>query len=521
MTVATWEPVRRADIRPEYERARRALKSELAALAPREAAARVTALAAMLDQRVESVKVGLLAASLAWNDDYEALVAWISAEHRELCAMAQATTARASERDGEVGTLLMPAAALHHWGEATKWDLRRGTRDLQPIHSLLAAALPEGGERRPVRMMAAGRERNVTLESLYVRALLLDRFAGGSLTRSQLEILDAWLWEWTPALRLSRQAPEGPAFHVDLLSNGALRQGAGASGPGILFLPVQALVECRRHVVARLHRGQLVPQNGCAAEMRLEEHVAVLEQTARAFEAAGGSQTRAERRQEAKLRVETWVGLEEIVAVATNPRAAAGPADDPSRRYLWLNDASGTGFGFEALTSDAEGIEVGDLLGWRKSPDEPVSIGRVARRMPGSSAGQVYFGVELLSADARALMLVEVICDRTLPDRPFIYVAGDQESGRRDACLLPEGKYRASTVFHARVAERTFLLRIGRPSQRGRGWVLASFEVVVPEFTPVERLPEDASWRGVQVPADEVDALDEALAREVGARLLD
>ena len=69
--------------------------------------------------------------------------------------------------------------------------------------------------------------------------------------------------------------------------------------------------------------------------------------------------------------------------------------------------------------------------------------------------------------------------------------------------------------------ERTFLLRVGRPSQRGRGWVLASFEVVVPEFTPVARLPEDASWRGFQVPEEEVDALDEALSREVGARLLD
>jgi predicted dehydrogenase len=53
----------------------------------------------------------------------------------------------------------------------------------------------------PGTLMADGRGRTVTVEKLYLRALLIDRFATGSLTRQQVEIVDAWLWHWEAALK--------------------------------------------------------------------------------------------------------------------------------------------------------------------------------------------------------------------------------------------------------------------------------------------------------------------------------
>jgi len=539
--------VTRADIRAEYERARRALKSELPGLTQDEAASRLGQLAATLDQGVARIKGELLATSLCWNEDHQALVGWLCAEHEHLFSMAHGLAqARPAACDDEVLTLRVPAAALYHWGEAVKWSTRRERQDYQPLHAVMSAALRHGSQRQPVRMVADGRGRTVTLEALYFRALLLDRFAGGSLTRPQLEILDAWLWEWVPALNARREAPDARCFRADLDSNTGLREGAAAEGANALYLPLQPLIGRRRDVIAHLHQGRLVPEHGCASEMRLEEHVAVLEQVGRAFEAAAsGREFRAERRPGAGLRIEVWVGIQEILSRGLAPRrtdgatkvgeevlaaiAASNPmnssfmlADDPSRRYLWLTDVSESGFGFEALGSDAIGIAVGDLLGWRKAPGEPCAIGRVARRMPGSSSNQVYFGVQLLTAAARAVKLVEIAGERELAEEMHIYVPGDDDSGRRDAFLVTESRHRESTVYRARIEDHAFHLKLDRLRQRGRGWVLCGFEVEALTVAAPPVLQDAVELPHFRLPGegDDDGGLEHALSREVSSRLL-
>ena len=539
--------ITRADIRAEYERARRALKSELARLGQDETGSRLGQLAAMLDQGVARIKGDLLATSLCWNEEHQSLVAWLCAEHEHLFSMAHALAgARPAPWHDDVLTLRVPAAALYHWGEAVKWSPRRERQDYHPLHALMSAAMRDGCQRQPVRLVTDGRGRTVTLEALYFRALLLDRFAGGSLTRPQLEILDAWLWEWVPVLNARRDAPDGGCFRTDLDSNTGLRDGAAAEGGNALYLPLQPLIARRRDVIAHLHRGRLVPEHGCASEMRLEEHVAVLDQLGRALEAvASGRESRAERRPGAGLRIEVWVGIQEILSRGLAPRrtdgasrvgeevlaaiAASNPmhsslvlADDPSRRYLWLTDVSESGFGFEALGSDAIGIDVGDILGWRKAPGEPCAIGRVARRMPGSTPNQVYFGVQLLTSAAQAVKLVEIAGERELNEEVQVYVRGDDDSGRRDAFLVSESRHRENAVYRARIGDRAFHLKLDRLRQRGRGWVLAGFEVEALTVAAPPVLHDAIELPRFRLPGeDEGDAgFEDALSREVSSRLL-
>src|SRR3954466_5522887 len=111
----------RPEVRAEYERARRTLKSELCPLPLDAAAARVAQLAATLDQAVARIKGELLASSLCWNETHQALVAWLSDEHEHLFDMAHAvvaaSAASAGKSDDEMTLLRLPAAALYHWGE--------------------------------------------------------------------------------------------------------------------------------------------------------------------------------------------------------------------------------------------------------------------------------------------------------------------------------------------------------------------------------------------------------------------
>lgn len=544
MNVSVSRELTRPEIRTEYENARRALKNDLARLQLDEAANRVAQLAGKLDQGVARIKGELLATSLAWNETHQSLVGWLCTEHEQLFDMARTIiAARPEQCEDETLLLRMPAAALYHWGEAQKWAMRRERQDYQPLHALINDAIARDRQRQPVRVVADGRGRTVTLESLYFRALLLDRFAGGSLTRPQLEILDSWLWEWVPVLNGRREAPEGKCFRTDLDTSNGLREGAGPAGAQSLYLPLLPLIARRREVITHLHRGRIVPEHGCAADMRIEEHVAVLDQLGRAFDGlSGGAENRAQRKPGAGQRIEVWVGLAQILAHGLTPRptdgaykigeevraavAAGSPAqasmalaEDPSRRYLWLTDVSESGYGFEALGTDAIGIDVGDIVGWRKGPGEGCSIGRVARRMRGSSPGQVYLGVQLLTAAAQAVKLVEMAGEREISEEMYVFVPGGDDSGRRDAFLMTESRHRDSTTYRTRVDDRAFVLRMNRVRQRGRGWVLAGFEVEIVTCAPLAPLEASVELPRFRLPEDD-DVIEDPYMNEVGARLL-
>jgi hypothetical protein len=565
---AVGRELQRPDIRAEFERSRRALRAALGEWTADAATVRLVELGAGLDAGVARVKRELLATSLCMNDEHHALGEWICGENEKLAEIAFKLL------DGSCGTVTEPAlvlnasaAALFHWGEAMKWSTCRERHNYQPLHGVISEAMRAERHRHPLRLVCDGRGRTVTLEALYFRALMLDRFGGGSLTRQQMEVLDAWLWEWSPALSGTPQYPGGKVFRVDLDGSAGLREGKRAGEGESLYLQLEPLEAHRRQVIEELHRGRIVPAHGCAADMRVEEHVAVIDQLQRAFESCGeDAARRAERLSGAGTRLEVWLGLAEILSRGVSPptvettgawkvtedvraaiasgnknHPALGIVDDPSKRYLWLVDVSESGYGFEALGRDAVGIEVGDLIGWRKAKGEPCTIGKVVRRVPGASPGQVFLGVQRLTDAAQPLRLVEEVGERELSENTFVFVAGIDESGRHDAFLLPENLQRDNAAFRARAGNDLYKLRFNRVRNKGRGWVLAGFEIVMAEApqaplsfgsTQPQDLPsleftlEDLSPSApppvprFELTLAEDDEYDRAFTREVGSRLL-
>jgi hypothetical protein len=529
----------RPEGRADFERARRELRAALPNLGAGEGAERLLELAATLDAGVARCKRELVGSSLCWNDDNRAVIAWVGRQHRALLEMG-VRLAEALRREPGVPLDLerVAAACLHAWGEVRKWTLARERPDYRQLHDLLLLGASTERRRAAFAWVVDGRAQQACLESLYFRALLLDRFASGSLTGAQLELLDAWLWEWSAVLEGHREPPPGPYLRVDVDLDAGLRNGARTGEGASLYLALGPLEAERRKLVRSMHRGRMVPTHGCAAELRIEEHVALLDHLKGAFrEPVDEARQRAPRQPAAGTRVEVWVGLQEILArgmsvgietgrwrtldlqdaaIAEQSRARFA---DASRRYLWLVDASASGLGFEALETDAGGIEAGDLVGWRRTLGGPVVLGQVVRRMPGAHGGQVFLGVRLLSEAAQPLTLSQDL-GREADDATYLFVPGDDNCGRHDAFLVPEGRFDLRASYHTRIGASAFTLQLNRVRGRGRGWILAGFEVLPAGGGALDaaRAPE-LTLEPQAAPADD-EPTSHAWDHELSARLL-
>jgi hypothetical protein len=526
----------RADGRAEFERVRRDLKN---GTLDETAGERIIELGAVLDAGVARIKRELLGSALCWNEDSQQQGQWIYQQHRGVVELALRVV-EPMRRHGHPLLQRLTALTLYHWGESLKWSMARERHEYEPLHDLVLLGMVGDRHREPLSWLADGRGHNTTIEALYFRMLLLDRFTSGSLTRQQVEILDSWLWEWAPVLRGERTPPKGAALRVDLDSNCGLREGRRDGEGASLYLALEPLEAQRRNLIAEFHAGRLVPAHGCAAEFRIEEHICVLDHLARAFRAAEGeAPLRAPRQQANGVRMEVWVGLPEIlsrgmgIGAETGRYRALNLADpsivqngnatrfgDASRRYLWLVDASASGLGFEALESDAAGIEVGDLLGWRKASGAPIQLGRVTRRMPSSASGQIFIGVQLLTHAAQPLKLSQVVTfDNGQADGTYLFVPGTDESGRHDAFLVSENTYELQSSYRAHVGNDSFMLKFNRVRRKGRGWILAGFEILPSHRPDAESsIPRELDFTLVLDPPE--TTLDNPWQNEVREKLL-
>ena len=510
----------RPEGRAEFERSRNAVKALLADASPEEALNAVARLDHELDEGIYRVKGDLLGSVLCWKPDDRTLSAWIYDQHCEFAELARRGADIFERRVGcdDARTMKLIAAAFLHWGEAAKWIVGRRQRyDYGWMHWLMRMAMSQTRHLEKFDVRLDGRTRSASIEALYFRTLLLDRFAGGNLTRQQIEVLDAWLWDWTDALQGSGMHPGGRAFRADLDGKGGLRNGRRRDDGPSLYLAVAPLEAKRQSVIREFHRGRIVPAHGIASNFRIEEHVAVLEHLQAAFRAGSEEdEPRSKRQPTPTGYVEAWVGMNEILArglkePGTLPLSLAAKAStlnmehrmrqvqfadeiETSRRTLRLVDTSEGGLGFEASDRDVIGIGVGDVLGLRISQDEPCVLGRVVRRVPGQVEGQVMIGVEILSRTPQAVTLARAQKQNRPDDVDvFIYIPGAEDSGAQDAFLLPEKAVIDGSSHEARIGDDVFTLQFNRVRRKGRGWALAGFEITEARRIVGEVQPDPAA----------------------------
>ncbi len=443
---------------------------------------------------VEKDEGDLLANPLLWNDDEVAFGHWVEGAFHEFARAAAAALRRfADAGPGQAPTEAADVAAIALCASAAsiKWAEVAGSghrgASMAEIHRAFRLARDLGlDEASPGLPSGGGRDVALTIAAHYARALMLEAFCRGNLGRQQVAVLDAWLWEWSPAYRLSEGRCAGALMAVDAGGTRGLRALADGENLNGLVLVIEPMAAQIEHVVREFQAGRIYPGHGISTTFRVEVHVTLLD-TLRAFLAvARKGLARRQRREGCEETVEIFVGLPEILAKAT---AATAPVRTPNRvptgltgidsqyevprRTLRLVDESDAGLGLEG-EEGAQPYEVGTLLGLRREDGEPVLLAEVARRVaqPGSPTR---FGVRILS---RALHRLEIAKGEGRVPTQALYLAGNDSSGRQDSVLVAQGDFDPLGDYEIRFRDRAYRVQLNRVRYQGRGWLLAGVEVV-------------------------------------------
>lgn len=492
--------------RTAIERRLQGLQSSATQASPDAAVAALVDLHAQMGAFVEAAKVRLLATALDWTDEQKAEAGWIHATSLRAATVAFKVTESLRQTLGpdDPRMLLIISLALLYMGESMKWEIAAGAkvpRDYRSLNALMRRAISTGRERDPIHLLAGGRNRTCTLESLYFRALLLARFASGALSPKQTEIFDEWLWIWVPILKGVTDPPSGSVLRADLDSGHGLQRGPRENEGPALYMPQEPIEAAFRSLLAQFQAGRIVPSEGCTADFRIEEHVAVLDLIRRDLRTSTRTSTARAQRKPTDRIVELHVGLTEITAQgsASAPSRAAtivlaakngvtrnavrerdqaiDGIYDRAVRQVTLANVSETGLGLEGSQADCGALGIGELVGLRIAPFEPLVIGRVIRSIPATTPGRVIVGVSRLTSGARR---VEVTASASRGARvtPMLYVPGDDASGAHDAYLVGDRTFAEGGSFEVDAGDNFYRFRFNRVRGRGRGWVLAGFEIL-------------------------------------------
>ena len=451
----------------------------------------------------------------------QAVCEWIAERYDHLARMARAVVpyepglnpapAEAQARTWALAMLLA--------GHASKWRKIAGLRADSGIrgrlHKLFVTASMAGVADTIVETMVDRRSFETTIEALYVRALLLERFASGNLAPKRLEILDSWLLEWMGALWLSREPiADGPSLSVNTRNPqvGLTRFVPGERAD--LFLGLRPLQRQLDRAARDFRRGVIFPGWGIGLVFRVEEHVGLMDflerefaiientggQKGKRFAFAAGAEVSAffgfndiysrALQQQSTLSVSSVKETRsvnapgDVLSAAASRRAALSETGSfvesrAGRQPIHLLDISESGLGLEMGADDAAMIEVDELIAVRIEEGKPCVLGVVARKTTSLQRHVATVGVRVLSkVPLRATL--EMVNDR-LVRQPAkgIFVTGKAEHGFADSIIVSDAIYKANPTLSVMVASGVFHLRLGRVRQQGPGWKMAAVEVRV------------------------------------------
>ncbi|MEP7157058.1 MAG: hypothetical protein ABI905_14865 [Betaproteobacteria bacterium] len=464
-----------------------------------------------------------LLGGLAQTGSDQAVCEWIAARYDHLGRISRAIVpyeiAPGTADKDKVGMARTWALAVMLTGHASKWrkiaGLRGDTAVRGRLHKLFVTAMMAGVDATILDVMVDRRSIETTVEALYVRALLLERFASGNLPPKRLEILDSWLMTWMGALWLSREPViDGPSLAINTRNPtvGLTRFVPGDRAD--FFLGLRPLRRQLERAAADFHRGIIFPGWGIGLSFRMEEHVSLIDFLEREFALIESSGAQKSKRFSIGnvSDVSVIFGFNDIYARALQNQSTMGsssvsergavnaPGDALSgaaarraslsetggfvqprvgRQPINLLDISESGLGLEMDTEEASFVEVEELVAVRIEAGKPYVLGVVVRKTSAHQRSVTTVGVKVLSkVPLRATL--EMLNDRLVRQSvKGIFVAGKAEHGFADSIIVTDAIYKTNPTLSVMVASGVFHLRLGRVRQQGPGWKMAAVEVRV------------------------------------------
>src|SRR5205085_7493248 len=217
---------------------------------------------------------------------------------------------------------------LNEPGRAIPW---------KQVHALYALAETDGYSQVPFVLHSAQPSFKPSVQSLYLRTLILEVLNTGSLSKVQTEIADGWFSSWCADYGLDTEySTRNHTFFVDLGSDAGMRlMRKDSHGDSMRYVRVDGLKAQIEEVQAGLRHGRLYAGYGAGAVFPVDEHIALLTIIEKFHQSIlAGSENRIEERTHFEDReVDVIVGMERVMRKmreAPAPAAAAAPAAAPA-----------------------------------------------------------------------------------------------------------------------------------------------------------------------------------------------
>ncbi|MEO8104608.1 MAG: hypothetical protein ABI790_18990 [Betaproteobacteria bacterium] len=479
-----------AAVHDEITAKHRTLEKNLAGYSPADATKALTQALRYFEDNGRPDREQLLKTGMLKTRAEQATCTWIAERFDHLLRLTRDAVLRTFADGNTDANPRAPicALAIVISGHAIKWRKFAGGRPdpttREWLHQIFRTAAAFGVDATVQSVRIEDRQFDATVETLYVRALLLDRFASGNLPPKRLEILDNWLVAWMGALWLTRAPVAGePTLGVNCSQP---QRGLSPYAPGDgseLFLSLRPLQRQLDRSIREFHHGVIFPGWGIGLGAPMEDHVAVIDFLEREY-----TLIEAARRQRSKRLtigvnspVGVFFGFDEICRMAFSPERlqslAGGGGDIGIRNAIQLIDISEGGLGLDMVDEDAKRVHVDDLVAVRLEKGRPCVLGVVVRKSNLQRPTATLIGVKVLSK-APIYCAMDRVDEgtNTWQSTEGILLAGPADDGFADSVIVNDKTYVANSLMAVTMESRTFELHLRRVRQQGPGWRMAAFD---------------------------------------------
>jgi hypothetical protein len=467
----------------------------------------------------EALSVGdrgrLLQSRLTSIEGDNAVCEWHAGRYDHLARMSSDAASALVRRDTKepAAAVALCANALLLLGHAIKWrqiaDLQSDPSLPERVLRMFMLARQAKLDTTPVTVAVERTLIETTVEALFLRTLLVDRFSSGNLIPRRFEILDTWLLASAHALWLSKEPMEGGAnFCVDPrnASHPLTPYQLGDVAPR--YLQCRPLQRQLQAILGSFHRGRIFPGWGLGMTFRLEDHVGVIDFLDREFSLLqSASRKKSKRLPVGGDRVELFAGYDDIYLRALAGQLAFPPAAgrpggsapmtglgslsavsgetgrfanvDTISGPVKLLDVSDAGLGLEMSADDAARLDLENMVAVKLDPALPCVLGIVARKANVPRRNATLVGIKVLSRTPLRATL-GIVTDRSVGGAmKGIFVPSDGGDWSGDSIIVTDSTYRANATMNVAVANSRFHIRLGHVRLQGPGWKMTSMQVLV------------------------------------------
>jgi hypothetical protein len=391
---------------------------------------------------------------------------------------------------------------LNEPGRAIPW---------KQVHALYSLAEVDGYSQVPFVLHPAQPSFKPSVQSLYLRTLILDVLNTGSLSKVQIEIADGWFSSWCNDYSLdSEYSSRNHLFFVDLASDQGMRiMRPDSHGETMRYVRADGLKAQIEEVQAGLRHGRLYAGYGAGAVFPVEEHVALLAIIEKLYQSIlAGSENRIEERTHFEDReVDVVIGVEKVMRKlreAPQPSAASAsaasiatdtielspgglslvandaqqarsdaPADPDIERWR-VYDLSSKGYGLLVDRNAAELVLLNGLIALRNHESGGWIVGTIVRKLANRVRGEILVGIEVL-----AYRPIAIDGQPTTSGAPVqaLYLPGTDANGKLDSIIVRTGDFRSDQSLNLKTGGSRFKVRLNRVIRKGADWIKARFEI--------------------------------------------